>query len=222
MAEGRVRRCLLLVGLVIAAGWAAAHPGDGNGDLAGMPVCIDPSSFDAIVDGSSSDEARRSAAALRARVRDMTLDAVRGAGVPLRTPASCNGRDGHLRILLDVRSLDPERYRGFGERPFSGTVRVTVERGASPQPDGPAATDHRYHAGRSDLHDAGSTGVPVDVFMTGLAEEEVRKLTRAWWESRRAGAPGWPLWGVAGAALALLGAAIGARAGVFASRDGRG
>lgn len=212
------------------AGTAFAH-GVGRAELTGTRPCVDARSLELVFEGLDAERRARARAVLHADLGGMPAALLSAAGVALERAHACLSGSDALRLRAEVRYLDPERYRGFGDPAYSYTLTLRVgpppgvESGAESgaelgvEPDGDVLAP-AFVAGRSDIHSEPRDGGPFERQLAWAARELLADLALAWHDDNPARPPWWhwrrwsgPVVGALGAGAVLAGALAAKLAG---------
>lgn len=155
---------------------AAGHGGS-DLSLSGMVLCLDPDSTSVTFNGVAAARQQRAWRALRPTLDTLLTTTLREAGVTLVERPSCAGLDGHTRLHLNARFLDPAHYIGFGGSAYTCTVRLRVYPGRQEQP-----ARHGFLTYSSEIHSETRTGRPFETTFLKQATATAQALAERWQE----------------------------------------
>lgn len=168
-----------LVLTVAVLGGALAHGESPVVNLRGAVLCLDPASVQLRFEDTPAARQEPVRVVKDTLSRSLTAG-LRAGRVRHEVRASCLGHVAPVRILAEVRYLNPRNYVGFGDPAYSYTLTVRVGSPGGFPASGVLAPVIQFASSLSDIHSEARTGKSVANLLTGLGQVQVQDLVRAW------------------------------------------
>lgn len=165
------RAALLALGLTLPVP-ALAHGETLRPELRQVTLCTAPSSVRVVFGDMASPGQRQAQVRLERALQAALGRGLQTAGVRRRPQTSCARSDAGVRLVAQVRYLNPKTYVGFGDPAYSYSLSLTVAR--------PGTAGPRFVASHSDIHSESRTGRSFETEVVRWGAELLDDLATAW------------------------------------------